>query len=74
MSGHLASWRGRLRNAIRHKLSRLSPDMSAPQLDDETERRFYLLMQMQVPSDAELREMQARGELGSDAALARSYP
>jgi hypothetical protein len=70
----LIGWRGRLKDAIRHKLSRLTPGMPAAQLDDETERRFYLLMQMQVPSDAELIDMQARGELGDDAALARAYP
>jgi hypothetical protein len=69
-----SSWRDRIRASIRHKLSRLAPTMPASQLDAETERRFSLLMQMQVPSDAELREMQARGELGSDAALARAYP
>jgi hypothetical protein len=67
-------WRDRLKDAIRGKIKSRWPDLSAAQMDAETERRFQRLMQMEVPSDAELRAMQARGELASDEALARAYP
>jgi hypothetical protein len=73
MPVQMTSWRERLREAIRRKVSaqRLVP---ADQVDAEADRRFERLMQMEVPSDAELRTMQARGELPPDDVLARAYP
>jgi hypothetical protein len=70
----LTDWRERLKGSIMRRISRLTPGMPKSQMDDEAERRLYLLTQMQVPSDAELRAMQTRGELPSDEALARAYP
>jgi hypothetical protein len=69
----LTNWRDRLRESIRHKVRSRDPGMSAAQVDTEIDQRFQRLMQMETPSDAELRAMQARGELVSDEALASAY-
>lgn len=70
----LTDWRTRLKEAVRDKVSSQRPNAPLSDIEAETERRFQRLMQLEVPSDAELREMQERGELASDEALARAYP
>jgi len=71
----------RMREVIRRRIER-EQSRAAVQghvglgmnLEVEVDRRFDRLMEIEVPSSADLREMQARGELPSDDELAPVYP
>jgi hypothetical protein len=67
MSG--SQWRARLKDSIRQKLAK----NSVPQdhIEAETDKRFQAVIGLEVPTDAELRAMQQRGELPPDEATSR---
>jgi hypothetical protein len=64
-------WEDKLRAAIRNKVKQ-EGGVPFDQIDAETERRLQAVLDMEVPTDAELRAMQARGEIPSDEVLARA--
>jgi hypothetical protein len=67
MPDRLSDWRSRLKENLWYHIRRRRPGMSTAEVQAETEQRFQSLMQMQVPSDATLKAMQRRGELGARA-------
>ena len=54
----MTDWRSRLKERLSRIIQRRSPGMLTAEAQAETEQRFQSLMQMQVPSDATLQEIQ----------------
>jgi hypothetical protein len=64
---NLADWRTR----IRHWIGQQIP--SGVRHDEELEQRLSAVMNFELPTDAELRAMQQRGELPPDGELPRGW-
>lgn len=69
MSG-TSGWTTRIKQAIRRRLIQQTGNLD----EGKVEQDFQNILNMEVPSDAELIAMQQRGELPSDEKLAHEYP